>query len=49
MFPLPLDQSFMVQTFLFLNQMVTWNIALIPHIDMTVVAEDDAYKLDEDN
>lgn len=48
-FPLPEDQSLMAQTFLILSQMVTWNIALIPNWDMTIVAEDDAYKPNEDD
>ena len=30
-------------------QMVTWNIALIPNSDRTVVAGDDSYKPEEDN
>ena len=37
----------MAQTFLFLSQRVTWNIALI--LNMTVVAGDDTYKLEEDD
>ena len=32
MFLLPLNQSFMAQTFLFLSLVVTWNIGLIPNL-----------------